>query len=568
MEPKDWVLMTTGVVDMYALAKGAELQTDGAIRGKDISHLDGRELVMANDWVTDSPGGHVDFSSNSKGTGQWDQFEANARLKDYKKFAFDENLYTKRLDMSKISADQIKKADRLAKEIDSQTSTNIHLQEERGHALERDIDEEALYSGVIGTGGYAQGGPKGFGGGEEGGDSSGPWQRGGSQKQRGAQFGQQDKDKHAQAATNPATRNFSGSGPSRSPVAAAAAAAAASSATRTTGSTGPNTAAAATAPVPAAVPEKKILAPANPKAWSQAPQSIKTAAAGQGGINISAPPPGLGLGLSAPPAAAGAAAATPAAASTATTTATATTASAATSAASTSAVPATAPANPVPATGAVAPTAPAASASAPAAPPADAAAAAAAGPAKALNPKASEWKPNVSAAPYVPKAFAPAAGPVPPQGMAAMPQVPPNAVMMAPPYNTMPVQYAHAPMPAGYAGAPVAVPGVAYAHPHPHQPHGGYDGRNANVDYNHAQGYDRSPVDYSGYPPQAPYVVMQPNGMPMYASYQPGPMGHGPGGPYGPGAMDGRGGYGEDPNYMGNGYGHHGHQGRGGYDGG
>lgn len=47
--------------------------------------------------------------------GAWNQFEANARLKDYKKSAFDENIYTKRLDMASMTTDQIRRAERLAK---------------------------------------------------------------------------------------------------------------------------------------------------------------------------------------------------------------------------------------------------------------------------------------------------------------------------------------------------------------------------------------------------------------------------------------------------------------------
>jgi PAB1-binding protein PBP1 len=48
-----------------------------------------------------------------------------------------------------MTKDQLEKAERIAKEIEGQQSSNIHMQEERGHALEREIDEEDLYSGVL-----------------------------------------------------------------------------------------------------------------------------------------------------------------------------------------------------------------------------------------------------------------------------------------------------------------------------------------------------------------------------------------------------------------------------------
>lgn len=176
LREKEWANIASTSLDLSPkTGSNMELQTDGAIRGKDISHLMNRELVAADDWIVEAPIGALE-SKGSKGVGAWDQFEANTKLKDYKKTHFDENLYTKKLDMSTMTPEQIRRAEKLAREIDSQVSSNIHLQEERGHALERDVDEEALYSGVIGTGGYAAGAPKGFNQGDEG--DVGPWKRG------------------------------------------------------------------------------------------------------------------------------------------------------------------------------------------------------------------------------------------------------------------------------------------------------------------------------------------------------------------------------------------------------
>ncbi|GKY91221.1 hypothetical protein MPSEU_000094700 [Mayamaea pseudoterrestris] len=80
--------------------------------------------------------------------GRWDQFEANKALFNVDA-TYDESLYTTSLDKSKIDAQQLKTAEKLAKEIESQTTTNIHMAEERGFMVETDYDEEDLYSGVI-----------------------------------------------------------------------------------------------------------------------------------------------------------------------------------------------------------------------------------------------------------------------------------------------------------------------------------------------------------------------------------------------------------------------------------
>jgi hypothetical protein len=106
--------------------------------------LAGRDLqAVGSDWLVPET-----ETSTLSGTGEWDQFEVNRRLYNVTS-TFDENLYTKKLDKSKISIEQQRFADRMAREIESQTTDNSHLREERGHALEKEMDEEDLYSGVI-----------------------------------------------------------------------------------------------------------------------------------------------------------------------------------------------------------------------------------------------------------------------------------------------------------------------------------------------------------------------------------------------------------------------------------
>jgi hypothetical protein len=80
--------------------------------------------------------------------GDWDQFSANEK-KFNVKASFDENLYTTKLDLSSIDASQRAVAERIAKEIESTSSTNMHVAEERNQAIATDYDEEDRYSGVL-----------------------------------------------------------------------------------------------------------------------------------------------------------------------------------------------------------------------------------------------------------------------------------------------------------------------------------------------------------------------------------------------------------------------------------
>ena len=64
-------------------------------------------------------------------------------------------IYTQKLDKSSLSAAKRREAELLAHQIESNTSNNVHLQEERGQRPEggEGGDEEAL-SAVMGTGGF------------------------------------------------------------------------------------------------------------------------------------------------------------------------------------------------------------------------------------------------------------------------------------------------------------------------------------------------------------------------------------------------------------------------------
>jgi PAB1-binding protein PBP1 len=142
-------------------AKG-EFATDSQISGT--KSAGGKDLVAAGSaWTTGGKqtraealagalgGAGAKDTSGLKGSiGKWDQFKANEELFNVNA-SFDENLYTTQLDKSQIDARKIAEAERIAREIENTTSTNIHIAEERGHAVETDYDEEDRYSGVLTT---------------------------------------------------------------------------------------------------------------------------------------------------------------------------------------------------------------------------------------------------------------------------------------------------------------------------------------------------------------------------------------------------------------------------------
>eukprot|EP00210_Caulerpa_lentillifera_P006329 g6045.t1 len=90
-----------------------------------------------------------DFDDSKHEVGAWDQFQENEKLFGLKT-DFDMDLYTTplRVNESKYS---VAEADELAREIRNSTSTNLHLQEERGQFIFDDsgLNEEMLYSSVL-----------------------------------------------------------------------------------------------------------------------------------------------------------------------------------------------------------------------------------------------------------------------------------------------------------------------------------------------------------------------------------------------------------------------------------
>mmetsp|Transcript_14621 Transcript_14621/g.18676 ORF Transcript_14621/g.18676 Transcript_14621/m.18676 type:complete len:853 (+) Transcript_14621:168-2726(+) len=141
--------------------KETDFLTDADISGKRMVREHGIEEVD-HSWLAGDPadGGIEDdgewkrkkgapsWQGGGKGDAQWDQFEANKRLFNVES-TFDENLYTTKLDTSKMTPEQIARAERLAREIEGVKSDNFHLAEERGQRFESDYTEEQRYGGVL-----------------------------------------------------------------------------------------------------------------------------------------------------------------------------------------------------------------------------------------------------------------------------------------------------------------------------------------------------------------------------------------------------------------------------------
>lgn len=89
------------------------------------------------------------MSLESAGSTGWDQFETNARLFGATS-SYDENLYTTRIDRNDPSYKRKEaEAARIAREIETSQTDNVHMREERGHAAQDDpTGEEEKYSGV------------------------------------------------------------------------------------------------------------------------------------------------------------------------------------------------------------------------------------------------------------------------------------------------------------------------------------------------------------------------------------------------------------------------------------
>ncbi|KAM5445187.1 poly(A)-binding protein binding protein [Microsporum audouinii] len=137
-------LSTSGVAAKEQNGPSSGFRTDTDISG----NQPGRERQLQR-WEPSGTDATIEWAPESENTGAgWDQFETNARLFGATS-SYDENIYTTRIDRSDPSYKHKEaEAARIAREIESSNTDNVHMREERGHVQHDDIDEEAKYSGV------------------------------------------------------------------------------------------------------------------------------------------------------------------------------------------------------------------------------------------------------------------------------------------------------------------------------------------------------------------------------------------------------------------------------------
>jgi len=99
-------------------------------------------------------GGEIELEKDKSSQGKFDQFEINQQ-KFGLKTDYDENSYTTKLNKDEFTQEEIRRAEKIAKEIEgsdivSEMRNNRHLLEERGKVSLKDNDnEEDLYSAVV-----------------------------------------------------------------------------------------------------------------------------------------------------------------------------------------------------------------------------------------------------------------------------------------------------------------------------------------------------------------------------------------------------------------------------------
>ncbi|CAK7902551.1 PAB1-binding protein 1 [[Candida] anglica] len=122
-------------------ATSSKFKTDTDISGK--GRVKERELQR---WVPDDDSAMLTLEDDG---GHWDQFKVNEE-KFGVESTYDEHLYTTRIDTSAPDyQDKLKYAERLAKEIEGQVTSDPHMLEERGIEVDDSgVDEEDKYSGV------------------------------------------------------------------------------------------------------------------------------------------------------------------------------------------------------------------------------------------------------------------------------------------------------------------------------------------------------------------------------------------------------------------------------------
>jgi hypothetical protein len=124
-------------------AKAMKLRTETPGAGHVYAYR-GEHDLKTLDWAAEGADELLD--SDTHVAGQWDQFAANAKFGV--RTSYNEDLYTTKLDESKLSKEQIAYAERTAKEIENSSTRNLQHRLERAEVANEFVDEGALFSDV------------------------------------------------------------------------------------------------------------------------------------------------------------------------------------------------------------------------------------------------------------------------------------------------------------------------------------------------------------------------------------------------------------------------------------
>ncbi|OAP07048.1 CID4 [Arabidopsis thaliana] len=155
---KDLSVSSNNMSNAVQGEKPSELLTDSSISQS--YHVD-RERQLQR-WVPDETiphGADLENVFDNPWNRKWNQFEVNKSLFGVKS-TFDEDLYTTRLERGPQTKQLEEHAQKIAREIEAETTRDIHVAEERGLQLNEnfDFDEEARYSSVRPVSGFGDSG--------------------------------------------------------------------------------------------------------------------------------------------------------------------------------------------------------------------------------------------------------------------------------------------------------------------------------------------------------------------------------------------------------------------------
>lgn len=147
---KQLVFQPEDIVDV-AVTLSAPLQVDQRKFRTD-TDISGRRAVAERElerWTPDTDSATSALTLEDSSTGSWDQFAVNADRFGVPS-TYDEHLYTTRINTDGPDYQaKMRRAQRLADEIEGQTGGNVHQREERGDTVDDSgMDEEDKYSGV------------------------------------------------------------------------------------------------------------------------------------------------------------------------------------------------------------------------------------------------------------------------------------------------------------------------------------------------------------------------------------------------------------------------------------